>query len=180
MEFFNNHPFDPKLHLHCSKILDSMKVMLDIKNEPGKGMEISLHSDPTYTPDIILAQMMFGKSIRELSVAEAAQLAHAIQSMSQDGYVFSILNTFQNIGLVDSISFSTDGNNSSSLYKNSQSSSGNKVNMRAGKYISDNVFISVNKKDQETTFDVDISVGSNTSIKANSLGEVGVSWKFRY
>ncbi len=52
--------------------------------------------------------------------------------------------------------------------------------MRAGKYISDNVFISVNKKDQETSFDVDISVGSNTSIKANSLGEVGVSWKFRY
>ena len=99
--------------------------------------------------------------------------------MKQKGYIFSILNAFQSIGLVDSLSFSTESNNSSSLYTNSRSSS-DKLNIKAGKYLSDNVYISVNKKDEETSFDVDLSVGSNTSLKVNTLGEVGVSWKYRY
>ena len=123
--------------------------------------------------------MMFGKSSRDLSVGEAAQLAHALNSLEQKGYIFSILNTFQNLGLVDSISFSTE-NNSSSLYKNSQTSSNNQINVKAGKYLSDNVYISVNQKEKETSFDVDLSIGSNASLKVNTQGEVGINWKFRY
>ena len=140
---------------------------------------MNLYSQPVYTQDVILAQMMFGKSSKDISVAEAAQLAHAVNSLKQNGYIFSILNTFQNIGLVDSLSITSE-NNSSSLYKNSQTSSDNKLNIKAGKYISDNVYIGVNKKEEETSFEVDLSIGSNTSLKVNSQGEVGVSWKFRY
>ncbi len=178
IEFLENFPFDPKMKLSCSRDIDSMKVVLDVHNNPGEGMSLNLHSHPNYTQDVILSYMMFGKSSKDLSVGEAAQLAHAINSMNQKGYIFSILNTFQNIGLVDSLSFSTD-NNSSSLYTNSQSSS-DKLSIRAGKYLSDNVYISVNQKEEETSFDVDLSVGSHTSLKVNTLGEVGVSWKFRY
>lgn len=179
LEFFENHPFDPKMELICSKDINAIRVILEVKNNPGKDMSLHLYSQPHYTQDVILSQMMFGKSSKDLSVAEAAQLAHAINSMNQQGYIFSILNTFQNIGLVDSISFSTE-NNSSSLYKNSRSSANNDLKLRAGKYLSDNVYISVNQKEEETSFDVDLSIGSNTSLKVNSLGEVGISWKFRY
>ncbi len=178
VEFFEKFPFDPKMKLSCSRDIEKMKVVLDVKNNPGEGMSLDLYSHPNFTQDVILSHMLFGKSIKDLSVGEAAQLAHALNSMSQRGYIFSILNTFQNIGLVDSLSFSTE-NNSSHLYKNSQSSS-DKLNVRAGKYLNDNVYISVNKKEEETSFDVDLSIGSNTSLKVNTLGEVGVSWKFRY
>ena len=179
LEFFEDHPFDPKMKLICSKDINTIRVILEVKNDPGKDMSLNLYSQPHYTQDVILSQMMFGKSSKDLSVVEAAQLAHAINSMNQKGYIFSVLNTFQNIGLVDSISFSTD-NNSSSLYKNSQSSTDSKLKVRAGKYLSDNVYISVNQKEEETSFDVDLSIGSNTSLKVNTLGEVGISWKFRY
>lgn len=179
IEFFENYPFDPEMKISCSRDVDTMKVVLDVKNNPGEGMSLDLHSHPNHTQDDILSHMMFGKSSKDLSVGEAAQLAHAINSMKQKGYIFSILNTFQNIGLVDSLSFSTGRDNSSSLRKNSQSSS-DKLNISAGKYLSDNVYISVNQKEEETSFDVDLSVGSNTSLKVNTLGEVGVSWRYRY
>lgn len=179
LEFFENHPFDPKMKLTCSRDINAIRVILEVKNDPGKDMSLNLYSQPHYTQDVILSQMMFGKSSKDISIAEAAQLAHAINSMNQQGYIFSVLNTFQNIGLVDSISFSMD-NNSSSLYKNSQSSTNNKLKVKAGKYISDNVYISVNQKEEYPSLDVDLSIGSNTSLKVNSLGEVGISWKFRY
>ena len=179
IEFLESYPFDPKMRLICSKDINNIKVNLEVKNDPGKGMSLNLYSHPLYTQDVILSQMMFGKSSKDLSVAEAAQLAHAVNSLKQSGYVFSILNTFQNIGLVDSLSVTTE-NNSSSLYKNSQTSSDNKLNIKAGKYISDNIYIGVNRKEEETSFEVDLSIGSNTSLKVNSQGEVGVSWKFRY
>ena len=179
IEFLENYPFDPKMKISCSRDVNTMKVVLTVKNDPGEGMSLDLHAHPNHTQDDILAHMMFEKSSKDLSVEEVAQLAHAINSMKQKGYIFSILNTFQNIGLVDRLSFSTDNKNSSSLYKNSQSSS-DKLNIRAGKYLSDDVYISVNQKKEETSFDVDLSVGSNTSLKVNTLGEVGVSWKFRY
>ncbi len=178
IEFLESSPFDPKMKISCSRDIDTMKVVLEVQNNPGEGMFLNLYSHPNYTQDVILSHMMFGKSSKDLSVGEAAQLAHAINSINKKGYVLSVLNAFQNIGLVDSLSFSTE-NKSSSLYKNSQSSS-DKLNIRAGKYLSDNVYISVNKKQEETSFDVDLSVGSNTSLKVNTLGEVGVSWKFRY
>lgn len=179
IEFLENYPFDPKMRLVCSRDINQIKVNLEVKNDPGKGLSLNLYSQPVYTQDVILAQMMFGKSSKDISVAEAAQLAHAVNSLKQNGYIFSILNTFQNIGLVDSLSITSE-NNSSSLYKNSQTSSDNKLNIKAGKYISDNVYIGVNKKEEETSFEIDLSIGSNTSLKVNSQGEVGVSWKFRY
>ena len=179
VEFFENYPFNPKMNLICSRRLDNIEVFLKVTNVPGKEISIDLYSKPHYTQDIILSQMMFGKSSRYLSAMEAAQLAHALSSLEQKGYIFSILNAFQGIGLVDSISFST-GNNSSSLYKNSQSSSNNQLDVKVGKYLSDDVYISVNQREKETSFDVDLSIGSNTSLKVNTQGEVGISWKFRY
>ena len=178
IEFLERYPFDPKMRIFCSRGIDSMKAVLEIQNNPGKGMSLNLYSHPNYTQDVILSYMMFGKTSKDLSVGEAAQLAHAVNSLNQKGYIFSVLNAFQNIGLIDSLSFSTDSK-SSSLYRNSQTSS-DKLNVRAGKYLSDNVHISVNKKEEETSFDVDLSVGSHTSFKINTLGEVGVNWKFRY
>ena len=179
VKFFEDHPFDPDMNLVCSKNLDNIEVFLRVINTPGNGITIDIYSKPYYTQDVILSQMMFRKASKDLSIGEAAQLAHALNSLKQKGYIFSILNTFQNMGLIDSISFSTE-NDSSSLYKNSQTSSKNQIHVRAGKYLSDNVYISVNQKEKETSLDVDLSIGSNASLKVNTQGEVGISWKFRY
>ncbi len=178
VEFFAEYPFDPKVNLVCKRNIGMMTALLDIKSEPGKSSTMDLYSNPSYSKDVILSYMMFEKSTKDLSIGEAAQLAHAISSLEKQGYIFSILNTLQNAGLVDTISFSTE-NNSTSIYKNSQTSN-NAINVKAGKYLSDNIFVSVNRKDETTSFDVDISLGPNTSLKVNTLGEAGIGWKYRY
>ncbi|MBE6447579.1 MAG: hypothetical protein E7015_03825 [Alphaproteobacteria bacterium] len=176
--FFDESPFSPKIDLTCYKNIGTMTAFLNISSHPGDGTEINLYSRPNYTQDVILSQMLFGKSTKELSVGEAAQLAHAVTSLNRKGYIFSILNTLQGTGLVDSISFSTR-NNSTSLYQNTQSLNNN-IDVSAGKYLNDKVFVSVNRKDEDTSFDVDISLNKNTSLKVNTLGEAGISWKYRY
>ena len=180
VEFLEEFPFDPKAILTCKGMFGDIGVRLDIKNRPNKGVTLQLSSTPNHSEDVILSMMLFGKDVKYLSVGEAAQLAHAMASINKKGYIFSILNALQSSGLVDSLSFSTGDNGSSALYSNTQTLSQNNVNVSAGKYIHDNVYVSVNKKEEETTFDVDVSLTSRTSVKANTAGEVGISWKYRY
>ncbi|MCR5225520.1 MAG: translocation/assembly module TamB domain-containing protein [Alphaproteobacteria bacterium] len=179
--FLEEFPFDPKAYLVCRGNFSDIVVQLVIRNSPSKGVVLKLSSTPNYSIEVILSMMMFGKEMKYLSVGEAAQLAHIVSRINERGNILSILNTFQDIGIVDSLSFSSDNNGSSTLYSNTQSSSSqNNVNVSAGKYIHDNVYVSVNKREKETTFDVDLSVTPTVSVKANTAGEVGVSWKYRY
>ncbi len=178
IKFLREYPFNPIINLKCTKNINNILAILEIHNDPKRGANINLYSRPHYTKDIILSQMMFGKSTQSLSIGETAQLAHAVSSLGQRGYIFSLLNTLQGSGLVDNISFSTE-DKSTLLNKNTQSSN-NHVNVKIGKYLNDNIFISANKKEESTSFDVDISLDKNTSLKVNTLGEIGINWKYRY
>jgi hypothetical protein len=180
--FLKEFPYDPKISFKCQRNFEDINVGLEIKNSPNKGTSLNLYSIPSYTQDVILSKMLFEKEMKYLTVGEAAQLANVIANFNQRGYIFSVLNTFQNIGVIDNISFaSANDNQSSALYSNHQSSSTkNNVSVSAGKYINDNVYISVNKKDEGASFDIDFSVTPRVSIKANTMGEAGISWKYRY
>ncbi len=182
VEFIEKYPFDPISYFKCNRNLGEMIVYLEITNHPETGVDFDLYSSPDYTHDVILANMLFGKELKYLSVTEAAQLANAVASFKRKGYIFSILNTFQKIGLIDTLSFAGSERKSNSLYSDEQSlAEQNTLNVSAGKYIHDNIYISVNKKsDNITTFDVDLSLTPKMSIKANSSGEAGISWKYRY
>lgn len=179
--FLKEFPFNPKAELVCRRSFGDMTVQLHIRNTPADGLKVQLSSNPSYSEDVILSTMMFGKEMKYLSIGEAAQLAHALASLNKRGYKLSILNAIQDFGLVDSISFSTSTADSSDLYTNTQSSaSETNINVSAGKYIHDKIYVSVNKKDEETTFDIDVTLSPTVSLKANTAGEVGVSWKYRY
>jgi translocation and assembly module TamB len=182
VEFLEQYPFDPGARFMCKRNVGDMIVYLEIKNQPKKGISLDLSSVPSYSQDAILSYILFGKELKYLSMSEAAQLAHAVASFKRKGYIFSILNTFQNIGIIDSISFANTNNKSSSLYTNNQTSyDQNNMNISAGKYVRDNLYISVNKNsDNSASFDVDFSLTSKISVKANTNGEAGISWKYRY
>jgi hypothetical protein len=180
--FRKEFPFEPDAFFSCKRNFGDISVSLDIGSTPERGSYLNLYSNPSYTKDVILAKMIFGKELKYLSIGEVAQLANAVASLKQRGYIFSLLNTFQNVGIVDNISFTSGENQSSSLYSDSQNSgsSQRRVNMSAGKYIHDNIYLSVNKKEEGASFDVDLSITPRVSIKANTNGEAGISWKYRY
>lgn len=182
-EFFEQYPFDPDLILLCKNNFGDMVVYLKIKNIPETGVTFDLYSVPSHSQETILSHMLFGKDLKYLSVSEAAQFAQAMSSFNQSGgYIFSILNTFKSSGVVDTISFSDTSSRTSSLNTNTQTSeTQSNMNISAGKYIGDNLFISVNKKSDETTsFDIDYSLTPKISVKANTNGEAGISWKYKY
>jgi translocation and assembly module TamB len=179
--FSEENPFNPRAYFICEKNFGDMGIRLTIRNSPIEGGSFDLSSSPSYSQDVILSKMLFGKETKYLSVSEAAQLAHALASLKQNGYVFSALNTFRKLGVIDSIAFLSDTNNSSTLNVNTKNNKTNKANIRAGKYIHDNIFISVNNNAEgDTSFDVDFALTDKISLKANTNGEAGVSWKYRY
>ena len=180
IEFIDKYPYNPKVDLLCRKNFGNLLVSFEVKNTPKKGGLFHLYSNPSYSQDVILSQMMFNKDTKSLSAGEAAQLVNAVSSLKNQGYLFSMLNAFTNIGLLDNISFSSDdGRYTSSLNKNLQSSN-QQINVSAGKYLQDNVYVSLNKKNEKTTFDIDLSLSPTTSVKANTAGELGLNWKYRY
>lgn len=182
-EFFEQYPFDPDLMLLCKNNFGDMVVYLKINNTPEKGVTFDLYSVPSHSQEKILSHMLFGKDLKYLSVSEAAQFAHAMSSFKQSGgYIFSILNTFKSSGVIDTISFTDTNSRTNSLNTNTQTSNTqNNMNISAGKYIGDNLFISVNKKsDKTTSFDIDYSLTPKISVKANTNGEAGISWKYKY
>jgi hypothetical protein len=179
-EFLGEFPFDPKSRLSCIRNFGDILVYFDMENIPGSGLSFNLYSTPNYSKDIILSHMLFGKDLKYLSVSEAAQLAHVMASFSGHGYVFAVLNTFQNIGIIDNLSFSDSAKRSNSLNIDKTSNSEQSLNISAGKYVGDNVYISVNKNSEGASFDVDLSLTPKISLKANTAGEAGISWKYRY
>jgi hypothetical protein len=181
VEFFEQFPFDPEALFVCKKSFSDMKVALKIKNTPNKGAFLELYSNPNYSKDVILSKIIFGKELKYLSVAETAQLANALAGFNQRGYIFSMLNAFQETGIIDNISFVSEDNKPSSLYVDTRGTHNQQnMNISAGKYIHDSLYISVNKKENAATFDIDFSVTPTISIKANTGGEAGASWKYRY
>ena len=176
--FLEEFPYLPKIHLTGRRNFGNIMINIDVRSSPIKGSSLSLSSNPPCTQDVIIAQLLFGKEPQQLSVMEAAQLAHVAASLKRQGYLFSLLNSFRNLGIIDTISFSSVNENNG-LYQNNRNAS-NKLKISAGKYLSDNIYISVNKKDENTTLDVDLSLSPTISVKANTAGEVGLSWKHRY
>jgi hypothetical protein len=179
--FLKDFLFDPEAYFTCQRNFGEISVELNIKNVPNKGMSLDLHSSPAYTQDVILSKMLFDKDSRNLTMGEAAQLAHAVAGLNSKGYIFSVLNMLRDTGVVDRISFiGAEDVKSDSLYANFQNASSDNTGVSAGKYIHDNIYISVNKKKEIMSFDIDVSLTPKISVKASSDGEAGISWKYRY
>lgn len=180
-EFFKEYPFNPQASFICTKVFDDTSVSIVVKNSPKLGSDILITSSPYYTVDVLLSKIIFGKDTSELSISEAAQLANLVNSFNnKGGYMFSMLNSVQKTGLIDSLSFGSAKQNTSTLLESEKSSVRSNANVSAGKYLGDDLFISINKSDDDTSCDVDYAINSNLSMKANTKGEVGVSWKYRY
>lgn len=184
VEFFEQYPLDPRLSVLFYNNFGDMIVYLKVKNVPQKGGSFNIYSVPSSSPELILSNMLFGKDLKNLSVSEAAQFAQAIASFNKNGGLFSIMNGLKKTGIVDTISFSTsvDNDATKSLNTNSQTSkSSTNINVTAGKYIGDKVFVSVNKRsDNSTSFDIDYAITPKISVKANTNGEAGINWRYKY
>lgn len=119
--------FDPEILIEARTDGDEVSIIIRIEGE-ALDPEISFLSEPSLPEDEVLARLLFGRSIDEISPLQAAQLASAVATLSGRGGDGIVSNLRRNIGLDDfDINTDADGN----------------VGVSAGKYLSENVYTDV-------------------------------------
>lgn len=153
--------FDPIIRLVAETESEDVIVRIVVEGR-ATSPEIAFRSEPELPEDEVLSRLLFGRSIEDISPLQAAQLASAVATLAGRGGDGIVANLRQSTGL-DDLDVTTD-------------SEGN-VGLQAGKYISENVYTSVNV-DSEGEAEVNINLDLTQSItvrgSANNTGETSL------
>ncbi|WP_415836442.1 translocation/assembly module TamB domain-containing protein, partial [Palleronia rufa] len=119
--------FDPRLRLVARTDAGDVTVLIVVEGQATEP-NIAFRSEPQLPEDEVLARLLFGKSIENISPLQAAQLASAVATLAGRGGDGIVSRLRQSTGL-DDLDVTTDA-------------AGN-VGLRAGKYVSENVYTNV-------------------------------------
>jgi translocation and assembly module TamB len=81
---FNGDPLDARIALTAERATSDLTAYLNI-NGVAQDPEVTFTSDPGLPEDEILPQVLFGRSVEDLSALEAAQLATSLAALSGNG-----------------------------------------------------------------------------------------------
>jgi translocation and assembly module TamB len=143
-----------------------------------KEPKIELTSSPPYPQDEILAQVLFGKGSGQLSPLEALQLAQAAASLTGADTGPDITNFLRSATGLDVLRFEQGASGGGGA------ASG--ATLKVGKYVADNVFVSVNQglTSEDTNVGVEIELTPNISVETsvgNALApKIGDNYKIDY
>lgn len=150
---------DPILRLVAETETDTMTVQL-ITEGPLSSPELTLSSSPALPDDEILAQLLFGKDLSQMSALQAAQMADAVATLTGgSGLVGSIRDSF---GL-DDLDLQTSEEGSSAL--------------KLGKYISDSLYTDVTIDNAgKSVINLNYDATRNVTVKGSvsSEGDTGL------
>ena len=138
--------------------------------------DITLTSTPPYPQDEILSRVLFGKGSGQLTAFEAVQLAQAAAALAGNSTGPDITDFLRSATGLDVLRLE-QGNGS-------DSSTG--TTLKVGKYVADNVFVSVDQgvTGEDSSVGVEIELTPNISVET-SVGNVtgpkaGVNYKIDY
>ena len=161
-------PPDPEIDLSASFKTDTITGILNVTGR-ATDPKLELTSDPALPQDEIMAQILFGRNVSNITPTQGLQLAAALNTLRGGGPgIFDRLR--QGLG-VDTLDVGGEGANSS---------------VKAGKYLSDNVFLEVQQGVQpgssKATVEVEVvpNVTVNTEVTEDSQTGFGVQWKYDY
>jgi len=117
---------------------------------PADAPEVTFESTPAKPQDEVLAQLLFGRNISEISAFQALQLASAVATLAGRGGNGIIGNLRDGFGL-DDLDVTTTDSGATAL--------------RLGKYISDNIYTDVTAA-SDGTADVSLNIDITQSLKA--------------
>ncbi|MEM9974998.1 MAG: translocation/assembly module TamB domain-containing protein [Pseudomonadota bacterium] len=153
--------FDPFLRLVAEADADDVTVFIIVEG-PASAPEIRFLSEPQLPEDEVLARLLFGRGIETLSPLQAAQLAAAVATLAGQGGDGIVGRLRQNFGL-DDLDVTTDETGGTAV--------------RAGRYLSDNVYTDVTVGSQggsEVNLNLDISPSVTVKGSVDSEGETGI------
>jgi translocation and assembly module TamB len=161
--------FDPYLRLVASTQTDSGTTINIIVEGPADAPEVTFESIPELPQDEVLSQLIFGRDLQSISPLQAVQLASAISTLAGKGGG-AVDRLRQNIGL-DDFDVTTDDEGNAAV--------------RAGKYLSDNVYTDVTITSDGSTeinlnLDVTDEITAKGSVDQDGETSVGVFFERDY
>lgn len=137
---------------------------------PADAIEVRFESVPDVPQEEIVAQIFFGRGLDQLSPLQALQLANSVAILAGRGSGGLLENLRGSAGLDDlDVTTDADGN----------------VALRAGKYISDNVYTDVQvNQNGEATISLNLDVTPNLTVRgsagATGSGSIGLFFEKDY
>jgi autotransporter translocation and assembly factor TamB len=154
----------------AAEIEDITAKVLITKNM--KDPKISFAALPPLPEDEVLSLILFGTSIENISPFQAVQLASTLRRFSGQGSLMpNPLETLENITGLDDIRVKNTGED---------------VSVGAGKYISDKIYVEVEKGSAEASGAASVEVEVTPSVKVESKAgqngdnSIGAFWEWSY
>ena len=125
--------------------------------------KFNFSSSPALPQDEVLARLVFGRSLSNLSPLQIAQLADAAAQLAGGGGSTSLLETLRSRIGVDDLDLKTDEKGGTAV--------------SAGKYLNDRTYVTIEKGDKagsgKVTIDLDVGRGVKLRGEAGEAGAKG-------
>ncbi|MDA5095295.1 translocation/assembly module TamB domain-containing protein [Aliiroseovarius sp. KMU-50] len=141
--------FDPLLRFVATSQTEDVDVRIIVEGSASEP-DVNFTSSPERPQDEVLSLLLFGRSITQISPLQALRMAAAVRTLAGKGGEGIIGNLRGNFGL-DDLDVTTD--------------SEGVTNVRAGKYISENLYTDVTVGSDGTS-EVNLNLNINSSLKA--------------
>ncbi|MFH5775383.1 translocation/assembly module TamB domain-containing protein [Paracoccus sp. NGMCC 1.201697] len=159
----------PVIRLVAEAVQDSVTTRIIIDGE-ARDPDITFESSPEMPEEEVLSQLLFGRGLDNISGLQAAQLATAIATLAGRGGDGIIGRLRASTGL-DDLDLTTDDQG--------------RVSVRAGKYLSENLYTDVQVGDEGTTklqlnLDVSNSLTARGSVASDGESTLGLFYERDY
>ncbi len=173
----------PRLDVLASREDDDITVSVRVKG-PASDPDLSFQSSPNLPQEDVLARVLFGKPVAELSYVELAQLGESLATLSGKGLGGGGRGFFGNVRQslgVDVLSVDTG-----SIAGAADDEEAVGPSLTVGKYVTDRVYVGVTQGTDEdsTAVEVEVDITRRLSLstevgqKANS--NIGLNWSWDY
>lgn len=141
-------------------------------------LNVSLQSNPPLPEDETFSQLLFGKSLQDISAVQALRIAAAVRSLSSGGSGLDPLASTRNLLGVDQVTLESE-----------ETTSGNDAyKLGVGKYINERVYVEIQRSSDPTDpwqGQVQIELTPNISLETSAestsgFGGVDLFWKRDY
>lgn len=147
--------FTPVINFVATTTVASTQINVRVSGE-ASDPEISFTSSPERPQDEVLALLLFGKSVGNLSAIQVAQLAAAIRTLTGGSDNGPLAQIRRSLGL-DAIDINTDSDGETSV--------------SVGKYINENIYLGVEQGTGSDSSRVQVDIDLDRGLKLR--GEVG-------
>ncbi|MEP6563559.1 MAG: translocation/assembly module TamB domain-containing protein [Mesorhizobium sp.] len=161
----------PYLNLKATSTTTSTTVNIVVSGE-ATNPKFTFSSVPALPEDEVLAQLIFGRSMSNLSPLQIAQLAEAAGQLAGIGGSTSLLENLRSAIGVDDLDVTTDDKGGTAV--------------SAGKYLNDRTYVTIQKGDKpgsgKATIDLNVGRGVKLRGEANDAGEAkgGIFYEKEY